>query len=149
MQSSRTDRNHYIRGIDPNGALTLAVVVCQFTAKRGEAVGNTEGSVRPGIRRRVFEVEHHARRSRVQHLDHEFGVVGGAGHLVALIPAPIRQFDTPRFGGCWGRRQVAWQMALVGCSETGSTPFDELALMRSKSTMQRQQKLDKTLGEVP
>jgi len=44
--------------------------------------------VRPRVRHRIFQVEHHAGGARVEHLHHQLGVVRGPGHLVALILAP-------------------------------------------------------------
>ena len=75
--------------------LALRVAVGEFAAQRREDVGHALQQVRPGVGVRVLEVEHHPGRAGVEHLDHQLGVVGGPGHLVALVGAPGGQLDAP------------------------------------------------------
>ena len=81
--------------LDADRARRAWIVVRQLAVERGDDVVVAEHEVIPRVGHRVFEIEHHAGRAGVEHLDDELGVVGGSGHLIALICAPRRQLDAP------------------------------------------------------
>ena len=67
----------------------------------------------PDVRHRVFEVQHHSGRAGIQHFYHQLGVVCRAGHLVALVLAPLRQRDAPFAGRRFRRRKMIRQLTPV------------------------------------
>ena len=102
----------------------------------------------PEICRGVLQVDHHGRRSRVQQLHRQLTVIGGTGHLVSLVGTPVGHFDPPV--GCSSRR--GWQVirrlpAMRQLQHLGAFR-DELLLPGSELLVERQQKLEKSLGKI-
>jgi hypothetical protein len=67
----------------------------------------------PLVNRGIFQVEHDSGRAGVQHLDHEVGIIGGAGHLIALVLAPLRQLYAPAVADRRGGKSMSGLFALM------------------------------------
>ncbi len=106
VQSPRTHPGHGLRPLHLDFFLPLLVVIPQLILISGEHIFNSQQSVRPLVRHRILQIEHHAWRSRVQQLDRQFRIIGWPGHLIALIGAPVRQVDLPSGSGGWRRGQI-------------------------------------------
>ncbi len=117
VQAAHAIPNDRLARHDADGAAAFRVVVGQLSVKRGDQVVVPGHEVVPAIEHRVFEIEHHAGRPGVEHLDDELGVVGRPRHLVALIGAPRRQLDTPIGGRRFRRGQVGRKVAGVRARE--------------------------------
>ena len=108
-----------------------------LTYKRRHDVRDTAQSVLPRVRHGVLEVEHHARRPRVEHLHHEFRLIGGTGHLVTLIHAPHRHLDLPlAFRGLAGGQVGGQRTARMGCRESRDARSGKHLRSRGELTMQ-------------
>jgi len=132
-----------------NADLTIAllVLVTEFAAKGGENVLHAEALVRPLVDGRVFEIEHHAGGAGIQHFDDEFGFVGGACHLVALIRGPRGQSDFPIGCGGFGIGEEVWQLSAV-CGRDGLLAFgDEFLLPKGEALVQRAEEIDEASGK--
>ena len=92
--------------------VAFLVVIAELAAQAGQNVGHARFVMRPLVDAGIFQIEHHAGRARVQHLDAQFAVVGGPGHLVALVVAPLRQRDPPAVAHRVGREVVPGLVAL-------------------------------------
>ena len=68
----------------------LGVDVRELAVIRGDRVVDALERVLEGVRHRVFEVDHHAGRARVEHFHDQLGVVRRTGHLIALVQTPGR-----------------------------------------------------------
>src|SRR3954465_6921295 len=75
MQSTRAGEDHGRALIDSDLLISFLIEVSQLAAKGRMDVANAKLEIVPEVRHRVFEVEHHAGRAGVQHLDHELRVV--------------------------------------------------------------------------
>jgi hypothetical protein len=108
---------------------------------------NAARQVGPVVGHRIFQVEHHARRAAVQHFDHQFSVVCGAGHLVSLVLNPAWQFDHPIARRGLGGRPVIGQSPLVRLAERFGPFGHQRLLARSEDLMQRRQKIHEAPGQ--
>ena len=90
MQPARPHPDHRLARLDADCAIALLIEVAELPAQRFHDVVDALVEMLPLIRHRILEVEHHARRAGIEHLHDQVGVVGRAGHLVPLIPAPVR-----------------------------------------------------------
>src|SRR5581483_3394841 len=124
------------------------VVVGERSAQRLQDILRAELLVLPFIDHRVFEVQHYARGAGVQHFHHKFRFVGGAGHLIALVEAPVRQFDSPVAAGHRRRKEMRGLVAAQRFFERFAARFQESAMTRRKSAVQRREKIQKTRGQV-
>src|SRR5262249_18343147 len=95
MQSSRTGEYHGLAVIDRDLFVPFLVEVRQLAAQRRMNVVDAKLEMVPEVCHRVFEIEHHSRRSGVEHFHDKLRVVRWTGHLVALVLTPLRQSDTP------------------------------------------------------
>ena len=119
-----------------------------MAAESGQHVGDAQHQVLPGVSHRVFEIEHYAGRAGIEHFYDELAVVGGAGHLVALILAPGWELDAPVFLCCCGRRQVIRQMASKGCFQGLIALFNQGALPGRKLFMEGNKELDESFRQI-
>ncbi len=135
--------------LDADAAAALAVLVRERAGERGVDVRDAAHQVRPGVRHRVLEVEHHARGARVEHLHHQLGVVGGPGHLVALVGAPRGHVDAPVRGGRGRGRQVVGQRAVrVRGGEALATRGGEPLLAGRELGVQLREESGEARGQV-
>ena len=109
MQPSRPRKNHRVAGPNLHRLVALAVEIIQSPRKRLKNIFDPALVVLPDIRRRILEIQHHARRARIQHLYHQVCLIRWPSHLVALIRAPRRQFNSPRASRRLRRRQIIRQ----------------------------------------
>ena len=138
VQAARAERDDRVAGINGDGAVALAVEIAEFAAQRRKDVGDALREVWPGIGDGIFQIEHDAWSARVQHLHDEFGVIGRAGHLIALILAPFRQLDAPGGLGGLGSRQVVGQLAPMRGFERCGAASDQIPLARCEGAVQWQ-----------
>ena len=103
-----------LAGINFHDAIALFVVVAQAAGERFQNILDSREDVLPAIGGGVLEIEHYAGSAGIQHLHDEFGIVGGAGHLIALIGAPFGKRDAPFGGGGFGGREIIGVAAGVG-----------------------------------
>src|SRR6185437_7855779 len=148
MQPTRPGENHSLAWLNRDFAVSFFVEVRELAAQGGMDVANPEFEMLPEIRHRVFEVEHHSRRSGVQHLHHQLGIVGRAGHLVALVLAPLGHDDRPIRRGRLGRRQVIRRPALMRLLEHALALGHQLTLTRRESLMQRKKEVQEPGGQI-
>lgn len=106
VQAARAGENYSLAGINFHGAIALFVVVAQAAGECFQNILNSREDVLPAIGGGVLEIEHDARGAGIQHLHDEFGVVRRAGHLIALIGAPLGERDAPFRGGGFGGREI-------------------------------------------
>ena len=137
VQAADPRPDHGLRRFDADRCATLGVVVGQFAVERGDHVVEPEQDVAPLIGHRIFEIEHHARRTGVEHLDDQFGVVGGPGHLIALVSAPSRQRDLPIRRRRLRGREIVRKLALVRARQDGLSLRDVLLLPSGEAVVQR------------
>src|SRR5438105_6655910 len=95
MQSARSSEDHSLALTNADLLVPLLVKVSQLAAQCRMNVLDAKLEMVPGVRHRIFEVEHYSWRARVDHFHHQLGVVGWAGHLIALIRAPLGKRDRP------------------------------------------------------
>ena len=95
----------------------------------------------------VFEIEHDPGSAGVEHFDDQFGFIGGAGHLVALVLAPGRHADLPELALGLAGRQVGRQLAAVRGRQRSLAPGDKLLLPGSEALVQRLEELKETGGK--
>src|SRR5438552_15388319 len=95
MQTPRTNPNHGVAGLNTHGTAALGILINERATERLQDIFDSQALMVPLIRGGILEVEHHAGRAGIQHLDDQFRVIGWPGHLIALIRAPYRYFNTP------------------------------------------------------
>ena len=148
MEAAHAVPDHGARGLDPHPAAALPVLVGELAVERRDDVADPGHEVRPAVRHRVLEVEHHAGGARVQHLDHQLGVVGRTRHLIALVEAPARQLDAPvSLGGRRGR-QVIGELAGVRGRQDLETTSRQRLLARRECEMQRLVEILESLRQI-
>ena len=148
MQPARAGEDDGLALFDGDGAVALAIEIGQRSAQRRENVLTATHDVGPGVGGGVFQVQHHAGRSRVQHLDHQLGVVSRAGHLVALVTAPLGQLNAPVAARGLRRLKVCGQATLVGFLQHANAPLHQRLLARGECAVQRQQELEESRRQV-
>ena len=102
----------------------------------------------PLVHHGVFQIEHHARRARVEHLYHQVRVVRWACHLVALVLTPRRQFNSPASANRVAGKPVRRIFSVMGPLENALAFFDQRLLPGSEAPMQWGQKFHESLGQV-
>ena len=150
VQTARTgeDDGRALGVLDGNLRLLFLVEVAQLSAQCGEDILDAERQVGPEVGVRILQVEHDSGRAGVQHLHHQFGIVGGASHLVALVGAPGGQLDAPIAGARNGLGQVSGQFSAVRCRQHFVALPQECLLARSELAVQRQKKLHEARGQI-
>ena len=133
--------------LDGDGAVALLVVVGEGAFEGLEDVGGAFDHVALAADHGVFEVEHDAGCAGVEHLDDELGVVGGAGHLVALVLAPVREVDAPAAVGGVGGGQVVGEVAAVGAGEGVAALGGEVALTGGEALVEGAVEGEELAGE--
>src|SRR5581483_1023227 len=128
--------------------IALFVEVAQLAAQSGVNVLDPELEVVPEVCDGVFEIEHDAGGSGVEHLHHQFGIVGRAGHLVSLILAPLEDSYIPFTGGPLRCRKVIRQLAGVRLGEHSLALGNELSLARSETRVKWKKKIQKSGREI-
>ena len=88
---------------------------------------------------------HDARRAGIEHLDDQFGIVGGAGHLVALVLAPRRQLNPPAVPDRFQWVVMGGLVALVRFRQHALAHGNQFFLPGREAPVQRSQKLQETL----
>ena len=106
MQAARACENHRAARLDRNCPLPLLVVVSQFAAQASQNIGHACLVMSPFVHARIFQIQHHAGSTRVQHLDAKLGIVSRPRHLVSLVLAPGRQCDLPAIAHGVGREAM-------------------------------------------
>ena len=148
MQSARANPNHSFARLDSYHTVPLRVVVGQRATQRLQNIFHAQPLMLPLVDRRVFQVEHYSRRTRVEHFHYEVGIVRRPCHLVSLVLAPLRQLNSPavsyRFSGIKMRRFVV----IVRLRQNSLSILNQLLLPRSKAFMQRSEKFQQTLWQV-
>src|SRR5262249_16247850 len=137
VQAARTRENNGAAWLDAYFRVSLAIEVGEASFKSREHVVDSATGVLPLIGLGIFEVQHNARSAGVEHVHDEVGVVGGSGHLVALIRAPGRQFDSPWLHGCDRRRQISRQFPCEGVVKGYVATVDKSALAKRQRGVQR------------
>ena len=148
MQAAGAREDDGFAGLDGDAAVALAIEIAEASGESLQDVVNAAGEMLPSVGVGVLEIEHHAGRAGVQHLDDEVGVVGGAGHLIALVGAPFGQLDSPGVHGGDRLRQVAWELAGVRFDQRGFAASDQIALAGRERGVQRREKFEEAGGEV-
>ena len=148
MQAARPRENHRRARIDADGLVALAVEIGQRPASASRMFSMPRRLCSQELAVGVFEIEHHAGSAGIQHLHHEFGVIGRTGHLVALIRAPRRQLDAP--GICRGhrRRQVVRKLAGVRFNQGAIAAGNESTLARGERSMEWHEEFNEVLREI-
>ena len=147
MQSASAQQDRRLGGFNADHLIAFLIEVGQLAAQRRQNILNAEFQMVPEVRHRVFQVEHHAGRAGVEHLDHQLGVVGRAGHLVALVLHVIRQLDAPvRLGGFRGQPVLRLAPGVRGL-EYLLAFFDKFLLQRCETPVQRLEKLAETFRQ--
>ncbi len=108
---------------DRGRLIPLGVEIRQFTVKRAHQILVAEQQVVPHVGHRILEIEHHAGRSGVEHLDDQLGIVCRPGHLIALIGAPFRQCNAPIRGSRFRCASVRRERAVMRAFEYFVTMF--------------------------
>src|SRR6478752_7210436 len=103
MKSAWARENYGTVALDVYGSVALFVVVTECTPQARQNICHALFMMRPFVDAGILQVEHHTRCARVQHLDAQFRIVSGTGHLVALVLAPLRQHDSPAVSDRIGR----------------------------------------------
>ena len=148
MQAARPSENHRAAGLDRDRLLALLVVIAKFAAQAGQNVGHSELMMRPLVGAGIFEIEHDAGSTRVQHLDAQLGVVGRAGHLVALVAAPVGQRDPPAVARSLGREAVRRLRAFQRRLQHFHALNRQFLLARGERAVQRQKEFHKARGQI-
>ena len=149
VEPSNPDPDDGGAGLDGDPAPALGVLVGEGPVQRLDRVLVAAEEGRPLVGHRVLEVDHHPRRARVEHLHDQLAVVGRAGHLVPLVPAPVRQRDPPLAGGGGGGRQVVRQLPLVRGGQHPAARLDEAALPRGELAVELEVAVEESRREVP
>jgi hypothetical protein len=97
----------------------------------------------------IFQIEHHAGRSRVHHLNDEFGVISRARHLIALILAPRWQLNPPSVPNSFRGKPMARFFPLPRIFESLTSLLDQCQSTRGKALVQTRVKSKETFGEIP
>ncbi len=148
MQSSRPGKNHGIAGIDPHRLVALAIKISEPPRKGLKNIFYATLVVLPNISRGILEIQHHARRARIQHLHHQVRFICGPSHLVALIRAPPRELNTPRTSRCLRGSQVPGQFPGMRFCQRDAPPVNKRLLSGRQRFMKWPQKLKKSRGQV-
>ncbi len=135
-------------GRDAHPAPALRVLVGQAAVERRDDVGDAPHELGPAVRHRVLEVEHDPGGPGVEHLDHQLGVVGRAGHLVALVAAPGRQLDAPRVAGRGRGWEVIGQGPAMGRGQHRHAARRQGVAARGEPGVQRQVELHEAARQV-
>ena len=99
VQAARTHPGDGFRALHGNFLVALLVVVTEFVLVSGNGVLGSEQDVLPDVCGGVFQIDHDGRRSGIQQFHRQLSIVGRAGHLIALIGAPVGHLDAPVGGG--------------------------------------------------
>src|SRR5579871_1804918 len=102
----------------------------------------------PLVHTRIFEIEHDAGSTGVQHLDAEVAVIGGAGHLIALVLAPIGQGDLPSVADGVGREVVRRFLAFERALQAYKSFRCEFLLSWRKSAMQGKEEIQEPRRKI-
>ena len=148
VQAAHAQPDHGLAGLDADRAFALFVFVGQCAAQCGENVAHAQALVPPLVHRGVFQVEHDARRAGVEHLHHQLGFIGGTGHLVALVLAPLRNRNLPQLALGLACGKMRRQVAMMRRLQRSLAPGRQLLLPGSEALVQRQQKLQKPLWQL-
>ena len=148
VQTTRTYPDHCRFRLDADQLVPLLVEIGQRPTQRLHDVLHPNPLMLPFVDHGIFQVKHHAGRARVQHFHHQVGIVGWTGHLVALVLAPFRQFDSPAppYRVSW--KPVGRLLPLMGFRQNLLAFLDQRPLPDSKAPMQWRQKLQKSLRQV-
>ena len=95
VQPTRTNPNHGRAGLDSDHLVAFLVRIRQGATQCGHNIFCAEALVLPFVHSGIFQVEHHPRRARIQHLHHKLGVVRWPRHLIPLVLTPFRKLNPP------------------------------------------------------
>jgi hypothetical protein len=93
--------------------------------------------VLPLVHHGIFQIKHHSGCAGIEHLNHKGRIVGRACHLVALVLAPFRQFDSPAAAHGLSRKSVGWFSTPAGFRQDSLAFLDERLLPRCEAAMER------------
>ena len=148
MQSAYAIPNHRRAGFDAYGLTAFLIVVGEVCAQCSDQIVVALHQVVPRVGHRIFEIEHHAGRTRIEHFDHELRIVRGAGHLIALVRAPWGKGDPPIRRTRFCCVQVRGQLTLMRASQHSAALRDGFPLPRCKLLVQWPVELRETRGQV-
>src|SRR5262250_3373075 len=148
VQSPRPNPKDTLAGPNANQLVALLIEVRQCAAQCGENVFDRKTLVIPLVHRRVFQVEHHARRARIEHLYNQFRVVGRPGHLVTLVLAPLGQLDSPPIAYRLARIAVGGFVPLQGLSKHPLALANQLFLPGRETLVQILEEVGKTARQI-
>jgi hypothetical protein len=148
VQSTRAGKDYGFAGLDGYRLVTLLVVITEFATQAGENVPDAGLVMVPLVNARVFEVEHHTRRARVEHLHTEFAIVRGSSHLITLVLAPLRQRYAPSVANRVGREVMRGLFAFQRTLQDLGALLGKLLLPRRKSAVQGKEEIHKARGQI-
>src|SRR5439155_22205375 len=148
VQSARPDPYHRRARLNADQLVPLLVEVSQSAAQRLQNIFHAQPLMLPLVDRRVFQVEHYSRRTRVEHFHYEVGIVRRPCHLVSLVLAPLRQLNSPAVPYCFSGIEVCRLVVVMRLRQNPLSIFNQLLLPRSKTFVQRGEKFQKTLWQV-
>ncbi len=137
VQAARAHPGDGFRALHGDFLLPLLVVVAEFVFVGGDGVLDRQQDVLPDVCRGIFQIDHDGGRSGVQQLHGKLAIVGGAGHLVALIGAPVGHFDAPVGSGRLRGGQIIWRVSAVRHLQHLGTSCGQLLLPRGELFVKR------------
>src|SRR5579862_2130987 len=147
VQAARAGENYGFTLFNGDVGVALFVEIGELAAQSLLNIVDASLDVLPAIGGGIFEVKHHPGRAGIEHFYDEVGVVGRAGHLIALVGAPSRQLDFPRAGGGLRRRQIIRLVAGERIAEGEVANAEKELLARSEFFVKRGEKFEEAGGQ--